>query len=160
MAWLSQPSPGPSPCHPGKRPIGTYPRLVASVGIFPVDASSVVGKVRILMADNEGEALPEQPGLGTYVFFGDEEILAMLSVQAGSPHATAAALMRNIAFSKSLKLLKFSSADLMVDGPSITNALLKAADAIERSGAAAAEAGTEGFRMVRLGGGVRLDGIL
>lgn len=133
---------------------------MASVGIFPVDASSLVGQVRILMADNEGVALADQAGLGQYVFFSDAEILAMLSVQAQSPHATAAALMRNIAFSQSLKLKKFSSADLMVDGPSITNALLKAADAIERSGAAAAEASADSFRMVQLGGGVRLDGIL
>lgn len=136
---------------------------VTSVGVYPVDAATVVGQVRILMADNEGTQLVDQLGLGEYVFFGDSEILAMLSVQAQSPHAAAAALMRNIAFSQSLKLKKWQSSDLMVDGPSITNALLKAADAIERGGVAAAEVAGEGFRMVQVGGGLHgthLHGIL
>jgi hypothetical protein len=137
-------------------PIGTYPDPVANEGKGEVDFDSPVGVVRLLIGDVDPkpETLDATTGDGEFVFYSDREIEAFLKLRAGSPQRAAATILRTIAVDQSLKLKKWSSADLMVDGPAITAQLLAAARECERL--ADQEDGAAGladtFKLVPVGG--------
>lgn len=100
-------------------------------GIAPPNLTSPVGLVRLELGDTNPTNVDETVGMGEYLWYSDEEIEALLKLYGDDPRSTAVRILRNIAITPSLKLRKWRSADLQVDGPAITDALLKAADRIE-----------------------------
>lgn len=130
------------------------PDQIPNQGAAPVDLSTPVGQVRLLIGDTDPTPGTEQAldGTGTYTFFSDAEITAYLAM-LGTPRKAAAQILRAIAASTALKLKKWSSADLMVDGPAIATALLKAADALDTGDAAALAVESQAFAaVVQVGG--------
>jgi hypothetical protein len=127
---------------------------VANRGVADVDFTTPVGEVRLLIGDTDVKdgSQDATDGTGEFVFFGDTEIQAFIRLHGGSRQA-AAAILRAIAASTALKLKKWSSADLAVDGPAIANSLLKAADALEAGANADIAAASADFtKVVPVGG--------
>lgn len=147
----------PSP-FPGEARIRTYPGGMAGLpneGAVPVDFASPVGRVRLLIGDTDADplTLDATSGTGTYVFFSDAEIEAFLTTRGGNTNRAAATILRAIAASQALKLKKWSSADLLVDGSAIANSLLAAARAFEQEADASdVAAGGEATFVRRTGG--------
>lgn len=106
---------------------------IPNEGAVPVDFDTAVGEVRLLIGDTDPTPGSEDAtsGTGAFVFYSDREIEAFIR-SAGGARPAAAGILRAIAASTALKLKKWSSADLMVDGPAIADSLLRAADAIDR----------------------------
>lgn len=124
---------------------------MANRGTAPVDYTSAVGQVRLLIGDTDPANV--ENGTGDYVFWSDDEIAALIVMFEGNPKRAAVQMLRTIALTPSLKLKKWTSADLMVDGPAITEQLLDAALALENSLNAAARHGAQDFAISAAVGG-------
>jgi hypothetical protein len=100
-------------------------------GVAPPDLTSAVGQVRLALGDTDPTDVAA--GVGSYYWFSDEEITALIAMNGTNtdPRLTAVYILRIIAVTPALILKKWSSADLNVDGPAITSAILRAAAAIE-----------------------------
>ncbi len=120
--------------------------VLPNQGVAPVDLESPVGEVRLLIGDTDPVRGSQDStlGAGTYVFYSDREIEAFIRSSGGARPA-AAGILRAIAASTALKLKKWTSADLAVDGPAIADALLKAAAAIDAGTAAVAAPADQQF---------------
>lgn len=101
---------------------------MANEGAAPLDFTTAVGQVRLLIGDTDPANVAA--GSGTYTFYSDAEISGLLYLYE-DPRRCAAQMLRTIAITPALLLKKFSSADVAVDGPAITTALLATAQAIE-----------------------------
>lgn len=127
---------------------------IPNQGAAPVDFETAVGQVRLLIGDTDPVPGTEDAldGVGTYVFFSDREITAYIAL-TGGPRAAAAQILRAIAASTALKLKKWTSADLAVDGPAIASALLRAAAALDTAESNVAAAADQEFaKRVPVGG--------
>lgn len=121
-------------------------------GASPIDVTTPVGQVRLLVGDTDASDVTG--GQGTYLWYSDDEITALLTLM-GRPQRVAVHILRGIAFSTALKLKKWTSADLQTDGEAINAALLAAADAIEK-GLVAVDAEQGGLVVIVPTGG-RID---
>lgn len=105
--------------------------MAENQGIAPPNFGTPVGQVRLLVGDTNPTPHLEndQPitGQGDYLWYSDSELTALLTMNGGSVKLTAAHVIESIAMSQALLLKKFTSADLSVDGPAISDALLKRA---------------------------------
>jgi hypothetical protein len=107
-----------------------------NVGNFPPDYTVPLGQVRALIGDFEAVPLvPNIPGQGDYLWFGDDALQGILNVYLDNPRRAAAQALRTIASSQSLLLKKFSTDDLSVDGPAISEALRKLAIELDKQAA-------------------------
>lgn len=122
--------------------------VIPNEGAVPVDFDTPVGEVRLLIGDTDPVPGSEDAtsGTGTFVFYSDAEVEAFVRSYGGARPA-AAGILRAIAASTALKLKKWSSADLAVDGPAIADSLLRAADAIDQGTAAVAAPADQAFAM-------------
>lgn len=102
---------------------------MANIGIAPLDPTTPAGQVRLLIGDTDPTNIVN--GRGTYLFYGDDELTALVGLYNTSVFRTAVRVLRNIAGSEALKLKKWTSAQLSVDGTAITSALNALADSIE-----------------------------
>jgi hypothetical protein len=102
-----------------------------NLGLSPVDFSTPVGKVRLLIQDSEASNV--EGGQGTYLWQSDKEIEALLGMKGGSPERVAIFILRQVAMTPAMQYKKWSSADLSVDGPAITAALRALINDLERS---------------------------
>lgn len=109
---------------------------MANDGIAPPDFSTSVGQVRVLLGDTDPTNI--SGGFGTYMFFSDDEITALLDMYDDSPKLTAARCMETIAGSQALLLKAWSSDDLTVNGDRIAKELREIAKQL-RSEAIASE---------------------
>jgi hypothetical protein len=99
-----------------------------NVGNSPPDYTVPLGQTRALMGDFEAVPLvPNVPGQGEYMWFGDEALQGILNVYLDNPRRAAAQALRIIASSQALLLKKWSADDLSVDGAAIATALIKLA---------------------------------
>lgn len=105
---------------------------MANKGIYPPDFDTEVGKVRLLIQDVDADNVNENEGTGEYLWQSDAEIEALLKIK-GSGERAAIFILRQVAMSPAMQLKKWSSADLSVDGPSITRALRDVINDIEKS---------------------------
>ena len=102
--------------------------MPSNVGVFPFNAASPVGNVRVLIGDTDPTQIDPPLGIsGSYLFFSDTEIEAILSMYGDDPRLAAARMLISIAGSQALLLKKWSSDDLSVDGAAIAEALRKLA---------------------------------
>lgn len=97
-----------------------------NLGTFPFDATSPVGKVRLLVGDTDPVQV-QQSSTGTYLWYSDSEIQALLGMFDENAARTAAHILRTIGLDEAMLLKKFSSADLTVDGPAIARTFFEAA---------------------------------
>ena len=117
---------------------------MANTGVAPVDLGSNVGKVRVLLGDTDPTNVSNN--LGTYLFFSDAELEAILGMYSDSPQMAAARCLDTIAGSQALLLKSWSSDDLTVNGDRIAKELREMAKQL-RAEASAAEA-SEAFEIV------------
>lgn len=82
------------------------------------------------MGDTDAANVAE--GQGEYVWFSDDELGAFLALNNADPRRAAVAALRIVAMTPALKLRKWTSADLQVDGAAITTALLDLIEGIEK----------------------------
>ena len=113
-----------------------------NTGRAPADFESPVGRFRLLIGDTDPTEVQNESG--TYVFYSDDEITALIDMAGGSYRKAAIQSLRLIAGSQAMLLKKFTSADLSVDGPAISDALRAVAKDLENEliGDAAGEIGT------------------
>ena len=117
---------------------------MANTGVAPVDLGSNVGKVRVLLGDTDPTNVSNN--LGTYLFFSDAELEAILGMYSDSPQMAAARCLDTIAGSQALLLKSWSSDDLTVNGDRIAKELRELAKQL-RAEAMAAE-GSEAFEII------------
>ncbi len=120
---------------------------MANTGVAPVDLGSNVGKVRVLLGDTDPTNVSNN--VGTYLFFSDAELEAILGMYSDSPQMAAARCLDTIAGSQALLLKSWSSDDLTVNGDRIAKELRELAKQL-RSEAMDAE-GSEAFEIVAFG---------
>jgi hypothetical protein len=94
---------------------------MANTGVAPVNLTSDVGKVRVLIGDTD--PVDVSAGSGTYLFFSDAEITAILGMYDNNPKLAAARALETIAGSQALLLKSWSSDDLTVRGDAIAREL-------------------------------------
>jgi 2-polyprenyl-6-methoxyphenol hydroxylase-like FAD-dependent oxidoreductase len=94
---------------------------MANDGIAPPDFTTSVGQVRVLLGDTDPTDVAG--GFGTYMFFSDDELTALLDMYDDNPKLTAARCMETIAGSQALLLKAWSSDDLTVNGDRIAKEL-------------------------------------
>lgn len=95
-----------------------------NVGVSPPDYTTLAGKVRVLVGDTTPADL-ETPvvGFGQYAWFSDEELDALAEMNGGNPKRVAIWVLSQVSISQALILKKWTSEDLMVDGPAITRGI-------------------------------------
>ena len=86
-----------------------------------MNLTSDVGKVRVLIGDTDPTNV--SAGSGTYLYFSDAEITAILGMYENSPKLAAARALETIAGSQALLLKSWSSDDLSVRGDQIAKEL-------------------------------------
>ena len=94
---------------------------MANTGVAPVNLTSDVGKVRLLLGDTDPTGVAG--GSGTYLFFSDAEITALLGLYENTPKLAAARALETIAGSQALLLKSWSTDDLAVRGDAIAKEL-------------------------------------
>jgi hypothetical protein len=97
------------------------PNTIPNQGEAPVDLTSNVGKVRLLLGDTD--PIDVSGGFGTYLYFSDSEIEALLGMYGDRPKMAAARALETIAGSQALLLKNWATEDLKVSGDAIANAL-------------------------------------
>ena len=117
---------------------------MANTGVAPVELDTNIGKVRVLLGDTDPTNVAE--GQGTYLFFSDDELTAILGMYSDSPQLAAARCLETIAGSQALLLKSWSSDDLTVNGDRIAKELRETAKQL-RSEALASE-GSEAFEII------------
>lgn len=96
-----------------------------NTGLYPVDFSTAVGQVRLLIGDTDPLAIVD--GDGEYRYFGDAEISGFLTLCGEEPRLAAARALETIAASQALLLKSWSTDDLTVRGDAIAESLRKLA---------------------------------
>lgn len=119
-------------------------------GMAPVDPTTTVGLTRLLVGDSDPTNVGG--GQGSFIWYSDTEMLALLGAHSNDPARTAVFILRMVSLTPAMILKKWTSADLNVDGPAITTALTGAIDAIEKGIKTAADAANQDFfQVVSLG---------
>ena len=119
---------------------------MANSGVSPVNFSSDTGKVRVLLGDTEAENVVG--GVGDYMYFGDDEIGAFLTMYGDNVKLASARAMETIASSQALLLKSWSSDDLSVNGDKIAESLRKLAAQLREE--ALQEESSEYFNMIAM----------
>lgn len=105
--------------------------MAANEGTYPVDPATLVGQVRLWIGDTDATNVAD--GKGTFMWVSDQEIEGYLGLKANSPGRAAIQILRLVAMTPALQYKKWSSADLSVDGATITRALRDLIADIEKS---------------------------
>jgi len=119
---------------------------MANSGVSPVDYSTDIGKVRVLLGDTE--AIDVTAGEGDYLYFGDGELGAFLTMYGDNVKLATARAMETIAGSQVLLLKSWSSDDLSVNGPAVAESLRKIAAQLREE--ALQEESNEYFNMIAM----------
>jgi hypothetical protein len=113
--------------------------MAINSGVSPVDATSGVGKVRILLGDTDATNVVS--GVGTYLFFSDDELVALLGLYGDDVKLGAARALETIAGSQALLLKSWSSDDLTVNGDRIAKELRELAKQLRAEALAESDSG-------------------
>jgi hypothetical protein len=120
--------------------------FMANLGIAPPDASSDVGKIRVLLGDTDPQNIVG--GVGEYIYFSDDELVVFLDMYGGNVKLATARCMETIAGSQVLLLKSWSSDDLSVNGDRITDSLRRVAAQLRAE--ALEEESSEYFNIISL----------
>ena len=94
---------------------------MANSGVAPVNLSSNVGRVRVLLGDTDPTNVVDY--VGEYLYFSDAEVDSLLGMYDDNPKLAAARALETIAASQALLLKSWSSDDLSVRGDQIAKEL-------------------------------------
>lgn len=119
---------------------------MANLGVAPPNFSSDTGKVRALLGDTDPQNIID--GVGEYLYFSDDELVAFLSMYGDNVKLAAARCMETIAGSQALLLKSWSSDDLSVNGDRIAESLRKIAAQLRAE--ALEEESSEYFNMIAM----------
>lgn len=119
---------------------------MANSGVSPVQYDTDTGKVRTLLGDTEAENVVN--GVGEYMYFGDDEISAFLTMYGDNVKLATARCMETISMSQALLLKSFSSDDLTVNGDRIAESLRKLAAQLREE--ALQDEASEYFEMISM----------
>ena len=119
---------------------------MANSGESPVDYGTDIGKVRALIGDTEAENVVA--GVGTYMYFGDDEIAAFLTMYGDNVKLAAARCLETLAGSQAMLLKSWSSDDLTVNGDRIAESLRKLAAQLREE--ALSDESNEYFNMIAM----------
>jgi hypothetical protein len=119
---------------------------MANLGASPVDYATDIGKVRALLGDTEAENV--ESGIGEYMYFGDDEISAFLTMYGSNVKLAAARALETISMSQALLLKSWSSDDLTVNGDRIAESLRKLAAQLREE--ALQDEASEYFNMISM----------
>lgn len=119
---------------------------MANSGVSPVDYGTDVGKVRALLGDTEAENVVN--GVGEYMYFGDDEINAFLTMYGDNVKLATARCMETISMSQALLLKSWSSDDLTVNGDRIAESLRRLAAQLREE--ALQDEASEYFNMISM----------
>lgn len=119
---------------------------MANTGVAPPDFTTDVGKVRALLGDTDPTDV--SAGVGTYMYFSDDEIGAFLTMYGDNEKLAAARCLETIAGSQALLLKSWSSDDLTVNGDKIAEALRKLAAQLREE--ALVDESNEYFNMIKM----------
>lgn len=119
---------------------------MANEGVAPPDFDTDVGKVRALLGDTDPQNV--SLGEGEYLYFGDDEIAAFLTMYGDNVKLAAARCMETIASSQALLLKSWSSDDLSVNGDRIAESLRKIAAQLREE--AIADEASEYFNLISM----------
>jgi hypothetical protein len=117
---------------------------MANSCVAPVDLTTDVGRVRVLLGDTDPTNI--SGGFGDYLYFSDDELTAVLSMYNDNSKLAAARCLETIAASQALLLKSWSSDDLTVRGDAIAEALRKLAKQLRDE--ATADASSDSFEIV------------
>lgn len=101
---------------------------VPNTGVYPVDPTTLAGKVRLLVGDTDPTVHPEHDGNPAeyeYAWYSDTELEALGTLNSDSPKRTAIWVLSQVAINQALLLRKWTSEDLQVDGPAIAAGIEK-----------------------------------
>lgn len=119
---------------------------MANSGESPVDYGTDIGKVRALIGDTEAENVVA--GFGDYMYFGDDEIAAFLTMYGDNVKLAAARCLETLAGSQAMLLKSWSSDDLTVNGDRIAESLRKLAAQLREE--ALQDESSEYFNMISM----------
>jgi len=119
---------------------------MANLGASPVDYDTDIGKVRALLGDTQAEDVAG--GVGEYMYFGDDEIAAFLTMYGDNVKLAAARCLETISMSQALLLKSWTSDDLTVNGDRIAESLRKLAAQLREE--ALSDESSEYFNMIAM----------
>ena len=119
---------------------------MANTGISPADYTTDVGKVRVLIGDTQAENVSE--GSGSYMYFGDDEIAAFVTMYGDNVKLASARCLETLAGSQAMLLKSCSSDDLTVNGDKIAESLRKLAAQLREE--ALQDGANEYFEMIKM----------
>lgn len=96
---------------------------------FPLDPSSPVGQLRLLISDSQQRKDPADPTAAAEFYFSDDFLSGFLAMNGGVLKLAAADALMALATNEALVSKKIRKENLQTDGPAVTNALrLQATD--------------------------------
>lgn len=119
---------------------------MANLGVAPTNYTTDVGKVRALLGDTDPQNVVM--GVGEYLYFGDDEIGAFLTMYGHNVKLASARCLETISMSQALLLKSWSSDDLAVNGDRIAEALRKLAAQLREE--ALQDEASEYFNMISM----------
>ena len=90
---------------------------------FPLDPTSPVGQLRLLISDSQKRKDPGEPALAAEYYFSDTFLEGFLSLNGGVLKLAAADALLALATNESMVSKKIRKENLQTDGPAVTNAL-------------------------------------
>lgn len=119
---------------------------MANSGVSPVEYDTDIGKVRTLLGDTQAENVVA--GVGEYLYFGDDEIAAFLTMYGDNVKLATARCMETISMSQALLLKSWSSDDLTVNGDRIAESMRRLAAQLREE--ALQDEASEYFEMISM----------
>ena len=92
-----------------------------NVGVYPPDYTTLAGKVRVLVGDTDPAPMTDTGDTthGQYAWYSDVELEALGDLNGGNPKRVAIWVLGIVPLNQAMLLKKWTSDDLVVDGPAI-----------------------------------------
>jgi hypothetical protein len=90
---------------------------------FPLDPSTPVGQLRLLISDSQQRKDPGDPSAPAEYYFSDDFLNGFIAMNGANLKLAAADALLALATNESLVSKKIRKENLQTDGPAVTNAL-------------------------------------
>lgn len=88
---------------------------MSNTGVYPIDAASEVGKLRLLVSDTDGTEIAGQPGFAEYNVWSDDALQVALNSQGGNQLRAAGTLFLQLAAAYVMASRSIKTDDLAID---------------------------------------------
>lgn len=110
---------------------------MATADIHPLNPSTPVGQLRLLISDSQLRSDPADPSLPAEYYFSDGFLEGFLALNGGNLKLAAADALLALATNETMVSKKIRKENLQTDGPAVTNALRLVAQDYRTQGNAA-----------------------